>query len=66
MDSGGVKPKNTTNSLFWLGGMKGKINWYRLFVNPDPTLIGPRNHRQQASGGPSELSAPWFDNSPKV
>ncbi len=34
--------------------------------NPDPTLIGPINHRQQASDGPSELSVPWFDNSPEV
>jgi len=35
-------------------------------INPDPTLIGPSNHRQQASDGSSELSVPWFDNSPEV
>ena len=34
--------------------------------NPDPTLIGPRNHRQQTSDGPSEPSVPWFNNSPTV
>jgi len=32
-----------------------RVDW----VNPDPTLIGPRNHRLQASDYPSELSAPW-------
>ena len=35
-------------------------------VYPDPTLIGSRNHRQQASDGPSELFVPLFDNSPQV
>ena len=35
-------------------------------VNPDPTLIGPRNNRQQASEGTSQLPVPWFDNSPEV
>jgi len=35
-------------------------------TNPDPTLIGPQNHRQQVSDGPSEVSVPWFDNSPGV
>ena len=29
-----------------------------LKLNPDPTLIGPRNNRQQASNGPPELSVP--------
>lgn len=37
-----------------------------LGVSPDPTLIGAKNHHQQASDGPSELSNPWFDNSPGV
>jgi len=35
-------------------------------INPDPTLIGPINHRQQASDGPSEPSVPRFDISPEV
>jgi len=35
-------------------------------ANPDPTLIGLINHRQQASDGPSELSVPRFENSPEV
>ncbi len=34
--------------------------------SPDPTLIGPRNHRRQASDGPSELSVPRFHNSLEV
>ncbi len=33
-------------------------------INPDPKLIGAKNHCQQASGGPSEPSGPWFYNSP--
>jgi len=34
--------------------------------SPDPTLIGLRNHGPQATDDPSELSVPWFDNSPEV
>ncbi len=38
----------------------------RKVINPDPTLIGLRNRHQQPSDGASEMSVPWFDNSPEV
>jgi len=49
----------------WRMGILSLATLYHS-VHPDPTLIGPSNHRQQASDGPSELSVPWFDNSPEV
>ena len=35
-------------------------------VNPDPTLISPRNYRHRVSDGASELSVPQVESSPVV
>jgi len=39
---------------------------FQMEFSPDPTVIEAKNYPQQASDGPSELSGPWFDNSPEV